>query len=64
MTLLENSRVRFYWPPRSEDDCLPCIVMSADASCPTVVQAIKAGAFDFIERPASRKLLAASLGGR
>jgi two-component system CheB/CheR fusion protein len=61
MTLLETQGFDFIGRLRSEDDCLPCIVMSADASCPTVVQAIKAGAFDFIERPASRKLLAASL---
>jgi two-component system CheB/CheR fusion protein len=61
MTLLETQGFDFIGRLRDEDDCLPCIVMSADASCPMVVQAMRAGAFDFIERPASRQLLAASL---
>jgi two-component system, chemotaxis family, CheB/CheR fusion protein len=46
---------------RDEDDCLPCIVMSADPSCPMVVQAMRAGAFDFIHKPVSRELFAATL---
>jgi two-component system CheB/CheR fusion protein len=61
VTLLETQEFDFIGLVRNEDDCLPCIVMSTDASCPMVVQAMRAGAVDFIERPASRELLAASL---
>jgi two-component system CheB/CheR fusion protein len=46
---------------RNEDDSLPCIVMSDAATYPMAVQAIRAGAFDFIEKPISRELFAASL---
>jgi two-component system, chemotaxis family, CheB/CheR fusion protein len=44
-----------------DDDSLPCIVMSDAATYPMAVQAIRAGAFDFIEKPISRELFAASL---
>ncbi len=44
-----------------EDDSLPCIAMSAAANCPMVVQAIRAGAFDFIEKPICRELFAESI---
>lgn len=48
---------------RNEDDSLPCIVMSDTATYPMAVQAIRAGAFDFIEKPISRELFTASLEG-
>jgi two-component system CheB/CheR fusion protein len=61
MTVLETQGFDFIGRLRDEDDCLPCIVMSADASCPMVVQAMRAGAVDFIERPVCRELFVASL---
>jgi len=61
MTLFENQGFDFIERVRDEDDCLPCIVMSADASCPMVVRAMRAGAFDFVEKPANPELFAASL---
>jgi two-component system CheB/CheR fusion protein len=61
MTLLGIQGFDFIGRLRSEEDCLPCIVISADASCPMVVQAMRAGAVDFIERPICRELFAASL---
>lgn len=36
---------------------LPIIVMSAEADVPTVVRALKAGAFDFVEKPFAEQLL-------
>ncbi len=46
-----------------DDDSLPCIVMSDAATYPMAVRAIRAGAFDFIEKPINRELFAASLEG-
>jgi two-component system, chemotaxis family, CheB/CheR fusion protein len=60
-TLLGDRGFNFIERLRDEHDRIPCIVMSAGAKCPTVVQAIKAGAFDFIEKPICRELFVQSL---
>ena len=61
MALLGIEGFEFIQRLKDDDDSLPCIVMSADPSCPMVVQAMRAGACDFIEKPISRELFAASL---
>ncbi|MCL4141453.1 UNVERIFIED_CONTAM: hypothetical protein GTU68_005751 [Idotea baltica] len=44
-----------------EDVCIPIIFVTAHADVPKSVEALKAGAFDFLEKPFSQEALVASI---
>lgn len=47
---------------RAKDAELPVVMMTAHGDIPTAIQAIRAGAYDFVEKPFSRDQLIATVG--